>query len=354
MPLLKLVPEKTSIEFISKRKIAYVTSGLLVIASLGLFLTQGLNYGIDFQGGILIEVRSDVEPDIASLRSEIGNLDLGDLTIQQLGNIASEIGEDDDHHDVSIRVETQPGGEEEQEAAKDRIKSVLTQMYGVPFDVPALTEFDSLTKGEKEDLVGTKIFYVSKGDVFTGFSVIREEVVGPKVSGELIVDGAMAIGFAILAVLFYIWMRFEWQFGVGAIVALVHDVALTIGFFSLTQLEFNLSIIAAILTIVGYSLNDTVVVYDRVRENLRRYRKVPLAELFNTCLNETLSRTVMTSLTTLLALLALFFFGGQVIQGFTAAMIWGVFIGTYSSIFIAVPFLLVLNLRRENMVPAEE
>ena len=171
--------------------------------------------------------------------------------------------------------------------------------------------------------------------------------VGPKVSGELIRDGILAVVLAVSAVLIYIWFRFEWQFGVGAVIALVHDVLLTIGMFSLTGLEFNLSVIAAILTIVGYSLNDTVVVYDRIRENLRKYRKMDLKELLNLSLNETLSRTVMTSVTTLIALFSLFFFGGEVIRGFTAAMIWGVFIGTYSSIFIAAPVLLWFELRRE-------
>jgi len=348
---LKLVPEKTALKFIEKRKIAYVISALLAVASIGLFFTKGLNYGIDFQGGITIEVRTDQARDVGELRTALGSLGLGDVNIQELGAIDDAEVE---VFDMLVRVETQAGGEEAQERAKDLIKGQLTGLFGAPFDLPAGTRFDALTDAEKIEMIGSDLYYVSKGEVFTGFSVRREEVVGPKVSGELIEDGTMAVGFAILAVLFYIWMRFEWQFGVGAVVALVHDVVLTIGFFSLTQLEFNLSIIAAILTIVGYSLNDTVVVYDRVRENLRRYRKVPLPELFNTCINETLSRTVMTSVTTLLALLALFFFGGQVIQGFTAAMIWGVFIGTYSSIFIAVPFLLLLDLRREDMVPSEE
>ena len=175
----------------------------------------------------------------------------------------------------------------------------------------------------------------------------RTEAVGPKVSGELIQSGIMSVLLAVGAVLFYIWIRFEWQFGLGAVIALVHDVILTIGMFSITQLEFNLSIIAAILTIVGYSLNDTVVVYDRIRENLGKYRKKEMPDLINYSLNETLARTVMTSVTTLLALGALFYFGGEVIHGFTAAMIWGVFVGTYSSIFIASPVLLWFELRRE-------
>ncbi|HIF11156.1 MAG TPA: protein translocase subunit SecF [Sneathiellales bacterium] len=175
------------------------------------------------------------------------------------------------------------------------------------------------------------------------------EFVGPKVSGELIRAGTLAIVLAVVAMLIYIWFRFEWQFSVGAVVALVHDVALTIGLFSIAGLEFNLSIIAAILTIVGYSMNDTVVVYDRVRENLRKFRRMELTELLNLSINDTLSRTTMTSLTTMLALLSLFFFGGEVIRGFTAAMIWGVVVGTYSSIFVAAPLLLILGVDREGI-----
>ena len=182
----------------------------------------------------------------------------------------------------------------------------------------------------------------------------QENIIGPKVSGELKRDGTLAVSIAVIGVLIYIWFRFEWQFGLGAVIALVHDVLLTIGFFSLTRLEFNLSIIAALLTIVGYSLNDTVVVYDRVRENIRKYRKMPMLDLLNLSLNKTLNRTVMTSLTTLLALGALFFLGGEVIRGFTAAMIWGVVIGTYSSIFVAAPMLLLFNIRRDAFFLNEE
>ncbi|MEM1314400.1 MAG: protein translocase subunit SecF, partial [Pseudomonadota bacterium] len=180
-----------------------------------------------------------------------------------------------------------------------------------------------------------------------GIEFRRVEVVGPKVSGELIVAGALAIGLAVAAVLFYIWLRFEWQFSLGAVAALVHDVILTIGVFSLVRLEFNLSIIAALLTIVGYSLNDTVVVFDRVRENLRKYKQKSLTEVLNLSVNETLSRTVMTSVTTLLALLSLYFLGGEVIRGFTFAMIWGVVVGTYSSIFVAAAVLLWLGVKRD-------
>jgi len=190
-------------------------------------------------------------------------------------------------------------------------------------------------------------------DIGGDISYRRVEFVGPKVSSELIQAGTLAVVLAVIAMLIYIWFRFEWQFSVGAVLALVHDVTLTIGLFSLTGLEFNLSIIAAILTIVGYSMNDTVVVYDRVRENLRKYRRMDLAELLNLSINDTLARTTMTSVTTLLALLSLFFFGGEVIRGFTAAMIWGVLVGTYSSIFIASPLLLRLGVERERETAAD-
>ena len=209
--------------------------------------------------------------------------------------------------DVLIRVEQQPGGDDAQQGVITRVKDALG----------------------------------------TDYEYRRTEVVGPKVSAELIASGTIAVIVAIMAVLVYIWFRFEWQFGIGAVVALVHDVAITIGMFAALQLEFNLSIIAALLTIVGYSLNDTVVVFDRVREELRRYKSMPLPELLDLAINRTLSRTTMTSLTTLLALFALYVFGGEVIRGFTFAMIWGVVIGTYSSVFIAAPLLLYLNVKRD-------
>ena len=216
-----------------------------------------------------------------------------------------------------IRFEEQPGGEEGQKAAQIKVENAL-----------------------KENIEGVSIRSTS--------------FIGPKVSGELTQDGILAVSLAILGILIYVWFRFEWQFGMGAVVALVHDVVLTIGFFSATQLDFNLSIIAAILTIVGYSLNDTVVVYDRIRETVRKFRKIPLPELIDTSINDTLSRTVMTSFTTILALLALFIFGGVVIRGFTLAMIWGVVIGTYSSVFVASPILLYFNLRPTSLTNEDE
>lgn len=343
MKTLKFIPEGTKINFLGGRKPAYAISIFLGIASLVLLFTQGLNFGIDFRGGILIEF-STVEPvDLDDLRSDLAELGYGDIAIQEFGAA----------NDVLVRVESQPGDAEAQRAIQDNVKDRLRGLFAAPMELPDGFNLQAASPEELDALVGSKVYDVNQEQILTGISFRRVELVGPKVSGELINAGILAITLAIGAVLIYIWFRFEWQFGVGAVVALVHDVILTIGFFALTQLEFNLSIIAAILTIVGYSLNDTVVVYDRVRENLRRYRKVPLVDLFNNSINEVLARTIMTSLTTLLALLALFFFGGTVIQGFTAAMIWGVFVGTYSSTFVAVPFLLVLNLRREDMVSAQ-
>lgn len=300
--LLKLVPENTKIKFIDYRKIAYVLSLIMIIASFGLYFTKGLNYGIDFEGGIMVEIGTEGPADIGAIRSAMSSLNMGDVKVQEFGA----------PNDVLIRLEHQEG---------------LTV-----------------------DQVVEKVREVLPGAIEGEINYRRTETVGSTVSDELISDGIMAVVLAIGAVLIYIWFRFEWQFGMGAVIALVHDVILTIGMFSFTGLEFNLSTIAAILTIVGYSLNDTVVVYDRIRENLRKFRKKPMPELLNLSINDTLSRTVMTSVTTLIALASLFFLGGEGIHGFSAAMIWGIFVGTYSSIFIASPVLLWIELRRENDV----
>ncbi len=295
---LRFLPSGTHIPFIGFRKISLVVSALAMIASVFLFFAADLNYGIDFRGGTLIEVRNKSGPaNLGQLRSVLGGLKLGDVQVQEFGAPT----------DVLIRVEEQAGGEANQQNAIKTIKGAL----------------------------GDTVDYR------------RVEVVGPTVSGELIQSGTIAVLVAIFAVLVYIWFRFEWQFSLGAVAALVHDVVLTIGVFCALQIEFNLSIIAAILTIVGYSLNDTVVVYDRVRENLRKYKKMELAELLDLSINETLSRTILTSVTTMIALLSLYIFGGEVIRGFTFAMIWGVIIGTYSSIFVASPILLMLGVKRE-------
>jgi preprotein translocase SecF subunit len=298
---IRLVPAKTNVPFVRFRLLAFAISGALVIGSMALFGLRGLNYGIDFQGGILIEVGTPGPADIGRMRNALGGLGLGEIALQGFGR----------ENDVLIRIERQPGESAAQQAAVDRVKEALTRDVG----------------GE--------------------LSYRRVEFVGPKVSEELVRAGTLASVLAVVAMLIYIWFRFEWQFGVGAVIATIHDVVLTIGVFALTHLEFNLTIIAAILTIVGYSVNDTVVVYDRIRENLRRFRRMPLGELLDLSINDTLSRTTMTSGTTLIALLALFLFGGEVIKGFTFAMIWGVVVGTYSSIFVAAPLLLYFGLRRD-------
>ena len=297
---LKIVSGDINIDFMRLRFVAVILSVLMLFASLGLFFTQGLNFGIDFKGGTLIEIGAKEDIDIADLRRRLGRLSVGEIQIQQFGQ----------PNDVLIRVEE----------PKDSKKDTATDLSTV-------------------DKIRTEL----AGEV----DFRRVEVVGPKISGELVQAGVLAVLTAVGLMLIYIWLRFEWQFSIGAVLALIHDVILTIGVFSLMQLEFGLSIIAALLTIIGYSMNDTVVVYDRVRENLRKYRKMPLAELLNLSINNTLSRTVMTSLTTLLALLALYILGGEVIRGFTFAMIWGVLVGTYSSIFIAGPLLLALGVKRD-------
>ena len=304
---LKLVKDTTAFDFLGLRKLAAFVSAAAVIASVAIFLAMGLNFGIDFRGGVTIEARTDGPADLAQIRAVTGGLGLGDVSVQEFGQ----------PEDVLIQVEEQPGDGDEQQKAVVVVKEALsTAIEGIEFR--------------------------------------RTEVVGPKVSGELIQAGVMAILLAVGAVLIYIWLRFEWQFSLGAVAALVHDVIITIGVFSLVQLEFNLSIIAALLTIVGYSLNDTVVVFDRVRENLRRYKQKPLIELLNLSINETLSRTVMTSVTTLIALLSLYFLGGEVIRGFTFGMILGVVIGTYSSVFVASVVLLWLGVKRDWSKPDPE
>jgi len=301
--MLRLVPENTKINFLGARMIALAVSVMLVIGSVGLYFAKDLNYGIDFKGGSSVAFELTKPIDLPHIREVLAGLNLGDTSVKEFG--APE--------KAMVGIELQDGDEEVQNQTIALVKATFSAEY-------------------------PDIIYLSSGSI------------GSTVSGELKSDGIMAVSLAVFFVLLYIWFRFEWQFGLGAIIALVHDVVLTIGFFAITQLEFNLSIIAALLTIVGYSLNDTVVVYDRVRENIRRYNKLTITEVINLSLNQTLARTLMTSVTTLIALFALFFFGGEVIKGFTAAMIWGVVVGTYSSVFIASPMLLFFNIKREQMI----
>lgn len=302
MKTLKLLPEETHIDFIGKRYIAFALSLLLVIGSFALVVTKGLNFGIDFTGGTLIEIRLEEQPDLVEMRGLMAGLGIGSVSIQEFGEPT----------DVMIRLGQQEGGEDAQQEAIDKVRGALDGRYG-------------------------------EG----GVDYRRTEFVGPQVGEELKKAGLLAVLFSLAGILIYIWMRFEWQFGVASIIALVHDTALIVGLFALTQMEFNLATVAAILMIAGYSINDTVVVFDRIRETMRKYKKKPLADLFNMAINQMLSRTVMTSVTTLLALFSLWLFGGEVIRGFVDALLVGVVVGTYSSVFIAAPVLLFMNLRPE-------
>ncbi len=296
--LLKLVPAETNINFIGFRSVSYIISFLIIIGSLFLLATRGLNLGIDFTGGTLIEVRVETPPDLQALRTELNALNLGGITLQEFG----------DPKDLLIRMPQQKGEEEAQKQAIDQIKDTLSE-------------------------------------TFENIDYRRVEYVGPQVGDELKKAGLLAFGFSLVGILLYVWVRFEWQFGVAAILALIHDTIGVLGFFALTQASFDLATLAAVLLVAGYSINDTVVVFDRVRENLRKYKKKPLNELFNMSVNQMLSRSIMTSITTLLALIALFVFGGEVIRGFVDALIFGVILGTYSSVYVAAPLLMLFRIR---------
>lgn len=302
---LKLVKQNTTFDFFSRWKLWLGISAVMVVVGFASFAIQGLNFGIDFRGGTTVRTESTQPVDIGIYRDAITPLELGDITITEVFDPTF----DDDQNVAMIRIQAQEGQEAVTPATIREVQAAMTAV------VPDI-------------------------------KFVSVESVGPKVSGELIQTAALAVVLAIGAVLIYIWLRFEWQFALGAVAALVHDVILTIGVFSELQIKFDLAIIAALLTIVGYSLNDTVVVFDRVRENLRKYKKKPLGEVLNISINETLSRTVMTSVTTLLALIALYVLGGDVIRGFVFAMIWGVIVGTYSSVFVASTILLWLGVKR--------
>ncbi|WP_371036523.1 MULTISPECIES: protein translocase subunit SecF [unclassified Rhodosalinus] len=307
---LKLVPQDTNFDFFGRPKLWLGISGLLVVVAIASFLLQGLNYGIDFRGGTTIRTESAQPVDVGAYRDALQRLNLGDVAISEVFD--PTFGPD--QNVAMVRLAAQEGEESVSAAVVEEVRGALRT-------------------------VAPDIQFVSV------------ESVGPKVSGELIRTAIIAVMLAIGAVLIYIWLRFEWQFALGAVAALIHDVILTIGIFSELQIRFDLAIIAALLTIVGYSLNDTVVVFDRVRENLMKYKKRPLREVLNLSINETLSRTFMTSVTTLLALISLFVLGGDVIRGFVFAMIWGVVVGTYSSIFVASTILLVLGVKRDWSKP---
>lgn len=301
---LHLVPPNTRIDFMRLHKAAFAFSLLLVVGSLVLVAVRGLNFGIDFAGGILMEVRTEGPADLAAMRRTLGGLGLGEVALQEFG--APE--------DVLIRIQRQEGDEAAQLQAVRQVREAL---------------------GESVDYR-------------------RTEFVGPKVGAELIQDGIWAFCLAMLGIMAYIWFRYEWQFGLNACLALLHDCITTIGLIALLQIEFNLTTLAAVLTLAGYSVNDTVVIYDRIRYELRRYKKMPLRALLNLAINQTLPRTVMTSGLTLLSVLALYFFGGEVIRGFSIALIWGLLIGTYSTVYVAAPMLLYMKLRPSEPEPAEK
>ena len=298
MSSIRWIKKDLKINFLRVKNIATILSVLAIISSLFFLVYKNLNFGIDFKGGTLIEIKKDKELSIAEIRSQLSELNIGDIQIQTFGS--------DDI--ILIRIE------------------------------------NSTNLTTNADMSSIELIRSSLGN---NVIIQRTEIVGPKVSSELIQKGIIAIIIAVLLMLFYIWIRFEWQFSIGAVTALIHDVIITMGIFSFLQIEFNLSIIAALLTIIGYSMNDTVVVYDRIRENLRKYKQMNIFDLINQSLNETMSRTLLTSVTTLLALFSLYFLGGEVLKGFTLAMIIGVFIGTYSSVFIASQIILYLNVKRD-------
>ncbi|WPY95548.1 protein translocase subunit SecF [Limimaricola variabilis] len=303
---LRIVPDDTKIDFFRAAKITFGASVLAMVVSIIAALVLGLNFGIDFQGGTTIRTESESAVDVGEYRNAIAPLGLGDVIITEVFD--PSFG--DDKNVASVRIQAQDGAES---VSAETIAAVEAALQGV--------------------------------DPTVSFPSV--ESVGPKVSGELIQSAIFAVLGSLAAILFYIWLRFEWQFAVGAIAALVHDVTLTIGIFAAFQIKFDLAIIAALLTIVGYSINDTVVVFDRARENLRKYKTMPLRDLLNLSANETLSRTVMTSGTTLLALLALLVLGGDVIRGFVFAIFWGVIVGTYSSIYVAKNIVLMLGVKRD-------
>ncbi|MXU65633.1 protein translocase subunit SecF [Oceanomicrobium pacificus] len=310
---LKLVPADTHIDFFRFAKATFGISILLVIISLALLPTRGLNFGIDFKGGSMITTETPAEVPVADYRAVLSGLELGDYSVTEIVDPAAALT-GAAAHSMLIRIDQSDGDPAIQNDKIVAVKDALTA------EIPEIT-------------------------------FLSTESVGAKVSGELVKSGFLAIALAVAAILFYVWLRFEWQFALGAVAALVHDVVLTLGMFSLLQIQFNLSIIAAILTIVGYSLNDTVVIFDRVRENLIKYKSRPLREVLNQSINETLSRTLMTSATTLVALIALYVLGGEVIRGFTFAMIWGVIVGTYSTVFVASVILLRLGVKRDWSKP---
>jgi preprotein translocase subunit SecF len=292
--------ENSQFDFVGQRMVAFAITLLMVLGSIFLFATKGLDYGIDFTGGVMMEARVPEKPDLAALRDDLNALDLGAISIQEFGAPT----------DLMIRIPEQAGGNKAQQAALARVKERV-------------------------------------GGAFPGKSVDyrRTEFVGPQVGDELKLRGFWAFGLTVVAILGYLWYRFEWQYGIAAIITLIHDTLAVVGLFALLDMQFDLAALAAVLMVAGYSTNDTVIVFDRIRENRRKFKKMPMAELVNLTVNQTLSRTLMTSLTTILALVALYLFGGAVIRDFVVSMLFGIVVGTYSSIYVSSSALLYMPFR---------
>ena len=306
MRLLKLVPDNTNLDFLRWRNVAFMISLLLIAASIGLLAVKGLNFGLDFAGGQMIRVTFTQAPQIDDLRDRIEALGHGEATIQEFGS----------PREIAIRMQLPEGSDAAANQAGSQVRATIAEAYPD-------ARIDAM------------------------------ETVSGKVSDELLKAGGLALLFAMIAVSIYIWFRFEWQFGVGALFSLFHDVTITLGFLALTQMEFNLNVVAALLTLIGYSLNDTIVIYDRIRENLRKYRKMDIGPLINLSVNETLSRTIATNFSMLLALGSLFLLGPDVIFSFTATLLFSVVIGTYSTVYIAAPWLIWLKVTSNSFLPKD-
>ena len=298
-PILRYMPHEFSWDVVGSRFVWYVLTALLIVISIGSVATRGFNFGIDFAGGILMEARAEQTVDLGHLREELNGLSLGEINITTFGDTGK---------DIMIRVPQQEGGDQAQNVALKKVQASLG----------------------------------------SGYEIRRTEVVGPKVGAELIISGALAVALAVTAIAIYVWFRFEWQFALGACLALCSDVITTLGVFSVFHLNFDLTAVAAVLTIAGYSVNDSIVVYDRVREMLRKYKKMPLPELLNLSVNRVLPRTLLTVFTVFLTVVALLVFGGETLRNFSIAMLWGLFVGTFSSIRVGMPVLLYLDLRRDD------
>ena len=370
---LRLVREGTKFDFLGKRKLALVLSTFINVAAVVLMVVVGLNFGIDFRGGVVVEVKTNGPADLAAMRTTVGALHLGDVSLQEFG--APDV--------VLVRVQRQEsseacfrgaiinlnkvrdGGYELRKAAvaPDRVDldikgpvnvDLKTLAGGLQIDEKSVkTGADNivlgLSRSQSDEWCQQVAIKTVENGLGKGYQIRRTESVGPKVGGELVQTGIIAVLVTLFGIVIYVWIRFEWQFALGALIALTHDVLTTLGVFAVTQIDFNLASLAAVLTVAGYSINDTVVVFDRVRENLRKYKKMPLVELLNLSINEMLARTIMTSGTTFLAVLALALFGGPVILGFSVAMLWGVIVGTYSSIWMACAILVYTGMRADRL-----